>query len=162
MRNTIIKVAKILAKIIFAIIFGAMFWWFLEYFQLDIVTYKFSCCERCGNILFDREQPILAVCAGLAFFILAFLRVNDWKFILVTLAVAFLCFYPYWIFTFWTGHPRQECTALNYPRGSFPFINEIVMLIISGFWAGLCALPLLIIRGTRTLFYSEEAIKEEL
>ncbi len=152
----IIQILTVLTKIAFAIIFGALFWWFLESFQPDIVNYKFSCCERCGNILFEREQPILAFCAGLAFLVSAFLKVKGWKVILVTIGISFLCFYPYWLFTYWTAHSHQECTALNYPRRGLPFFNEFTMFIISGFWASLCAAALLIVQGISLIFNSKK------
>src|SRR4051812_43748397 len=145
-----IQTIQVVRNLIFAIIFGAMYWWFLEFIQPAVVDYKFSCCVRCGNILFDREQPILAFCAALSLLIFAFLNISGWKGILKTLAVSFSCFYLYWVFTYFMAHPvRRECTALNYPRGALPFFNEVAMLIMSAIWASVCAAVLLFYQGIK-------------
>lgn len=146
------KIIQIPGKTFIAVLFGAAFWYFLENLQAAIVNYRFSCCDRCGNILFDREQPVLAVCAGLSLLIFALLKINGWKGIVKTLAITFLCFYPYWLFTYILAHPvRQECTALNYPRGNLPFFNEIAQMAVSIFWAGICAAVLLFYQGIKTI-----------
>ena len=162
MNSQTLQIIKILKNIVFAIVFGAMFWWFLEFIQTITVNYKFSCCERCGNILFDREQPILAFCAALSCLILAFLKINGWRGILKTLAVTFACFYIYWLFTYISGHPRQECNALNYPRGALPFFNELAMYIVSGIWASICSVALIIYQGIRIIFSSKMTDEEIL
>ena len=144
-----IQIASILKNLVFAVIFGAMFWVFLELIQTAFVDSRFSCCERCGNILFDREQVILAFCAMISFLLTAFLNFKDWKGFLKTLAVSFLCFQIYFLITKWSALQSAECSALNYPRGS-PFgLNEFVMEAFTGIWATICAAVLIVYQQIR-------------
>ncbi len=142
-----VQPVRIIKAFVLAVIFGAMFWLFLELIQTTVVNLRFSCCERCGNILFDREQPILAFCAALSLLVFAFLKIKGWKGILKTLAVSFSCFLLYWLMTLVSGQNHEECSLLNYPNGRLPSLNEIVMLVVSGFWAGICAAALMIYQG---------------
>ena len=83
---------RTIKNLVLVIVFGAVFWMFLELFQTAIINLRFSCCERCGNILFAREQLILALCAMLSFLGAALLKIKGWKGVLKTLAVSVLCF----------------------------------------------------------------------
>ena len=138
-----IQTIQVLKNLLFAVIFGALFWLFLELIQSAFVNSRFSCCERCGNILFDAEQTILAFCAALSFFAVSFLKINGWKGVLKTLAVSFLCFQIYFLMTKWNASQSAECAALDYPRGSPLFLNEFVMEIFTGFWSIICAAALI-------------------
>jgi len=146
---------KIIFNLAAGALFGAAFWYFLELIQAGLVESKFSCCQRCGNILYEVEQPILAFCAGLSFFGSAFLPVRGWKVILKTFAISILSFEIYWAMTFWAGIHYEECTALNYPRGLFPILGGIAMEFEVLVWAVICTIVFLIFNQCRKVFVPE-------
>ena len=90
---------RTIKNLVLVIVFGAVFWMFLELLQTTVVNLRFGCCERCENILFAREHLILALCAMLSFLAAARLKTKGWKGILKTLAVSSLCFQIYFVLT---------------------------------------------------------------
>ena len=143
---------KILLNLAAALVFGALFWYFLETVQPGLVHLKFACCDRCGNILYDVEKPILTYCAALAFFCSTFLKLRGWTVILKAFAISWLCFQIYFVMTFWSGIHYEECTALNYPRGLFPIIGAIGMEIETLIWAMICSAVFLVFNQCRKAF----------
>ena len=83
---------RTIKNLVLVIVFGAVFWMFLELLQTTVVNLRFGCCERRGNILFDDEQTIFAFCAMLSLLVLAFLKIKGWSGVFKTLAVSVLCF----------------------------------------------------------------------
>jgi hypothetical protein len=140
-----------------SILVGLSFWYFLETIQADMVTWQSSCCERCANIIYDIDQPIIAFCTGLAFFASTFLAVRGWTVIFKAIAVCWGCFQIYWFMTFWAAIHYRECTAINYPKGLFPILGGISMEIETTVWALACAAIFLIYNQCRKLFVPPEA-----
>ncbi len=98
----------------------------------------------------------------LSFLAAARLKIKGWKGFLKTLAVSFLCFQIYFVLTKWSAFQSDECTALNYPRGSLPFLNEFVMQTFSGVWSGVCAAVLIVYQQIREILFSENRVKVAL
>lgn len=152
---------RILPRIPAAILFGAAYWLFLEFIQPEIVNRIYNCsfCERCANILYDKEQLVLAACAGLALFVAAFLKIRGFKGVLKIIAVSYLCFQVYSLLTIWSVVTSRECTALHRPR-IFPLVALVFLgvqlLITSGLWASLCAAPLLIFNALLSIVFERE------
>src|SRR5689334_10386499 len=123
-----IRTKQIVLQSLFALAFGAGFWLLLEALQPEIVNRIYNCgyCDRCANILYDREQLVLAFCAGLAFLAVAFLKLRGFKGVLKTLAVSFLCFQIYSLSTAWSVARAEECTALHRTRA--PFLLPLIFL----------------------------------
>jgi hypothetical protein len=152
---------RILLRLGLAALFGSAYYLFLEWIQPLAIETIYNCdsCARCANLLFDREQPILAVCAGLALFILGFLTIRGFRGGLKTLAVSFLVFQVYSLLTIWSVLRSEECTALYRVRA--PFVIAVVLLgieilMLSGLWAGLCALPILSFQALRSTVFADD------
>jgi hypothetical protein len=149
------SILKLFAPLVCAPFFGAAYWAFLERFQTAFVNaIHGTCCERCANILYDREQIPLAVCAALAFALAGLVNTKGWKGILKTLALVYLSFQIYSLLVAWSVMQAEECTALHRVR-AFPLLSFAILIIyllfLSGFWATLCAAPIVVFNLFRRL-----------
>lgn len=151
-----IRLVPIVLNLVLAVIFGALFWYFLERVQADFVQWKSACCERCANIVYDIGQPIIAFCGGLSFFVSSFFAVRGWKIIFKAIATSWLCFQIYWFMTFWAAIHYRECTAINYPKGLFPILGGISMQIETIVWAVSTAIIFLLYNVIRWVFLPDE------
>lgn len=156
-----INYRKLLIYLLCAPVYGAVFWMFLESIQPEIVNQIYNCnyCERCANILYDREQVVLAFCAALACFGLGFIKTKGFRGVLKTIGVNLLAFQVYSLLTIRSVILAHECTALHRER-SFPIFVLIILLIstaiTSAVWAGICAVPFVVFNIARALAFSEK------
>lgn len=154
-------ILKLLALAAIAPVFGYVYWTFLELLQPGIANQIYGCgfCSRCANILYDREQIVLAFCAGLAFVAAGFQKTGGSRGVLKTAAATYLSFQIYSLATVWSTLKAEECTALHRIR-VFPIAALILllieMLIISGFWAAICAAPLVLCNLIRSLVFRDD------
>ncbi|HEX8735508.1 MAG TPA: hypothetical protein VF721_09310 [Pyrinomonadaceae bacterium] len=159
MKNpSILKIVFLLAG---AAGFGALYWLFLETIQPSIVNRIYNCdyCDRCANVLYNKEQIILAFCAALAGAVAGLLNARGFRGVLKTIAAGYLCFQFYSLLTIWSVVRAEECTALHRPR-IFPLVALgfliVDMLIRSGVWAFFCAVPLLIFSFVQPVFFGRD------
>jgi hypothetical protein len=158
---TKINYQKLLINSSLAVTFGVIYWMFLENIQSAIVNRIYNCdfCDRCANILYDKEQIVLAFCAALALLVGGFLKMKGWRGVLKTIAVSYLCFQVYSLVTIWSVIRSEECTALHRPR-MFPIVALVFllidMLITSAAWAGICAAPLAVFNLSRAIIFPGE------
>jgi hypothetical protein len=144
-----------------AVIYGALYWGLLENIQPAIVNQIYNCsyCERCANILYDREQVVLALCAALAGAAVGLLRFKGFGGVFKTIFVTYLAFQVYSVWTIRSVIFAHECTALHRER-IFPVVALVIlvinMLLTSAVWAGICAAPLVLFNLVRTLVFTEK------
>jgi hypothetical protein len=133
----------------------------LEAIQPEIVNRIYNCdyCERCANILYDREQVMLALCAALACFALGFVKTKGFGGVFKTFGVTYLAFQVYSVWTIRSVVFSHECTALHRPR-IFPlvalFILVVDMLLTTAVWSAICAAPLAVFNLARSIVFSRE------
>ena len=162
-----INYTKALIHLPFAALYGAIYWLFLEKIQPDIVNKIYNCsfCERCANILYDREQIVLAYSAALACVGLAFVKTRGFTGVFKTVGVTYLAFQVYSLITIRSVILGQECTALHRER-IFPVVALVILLInmaiTSAVWAGICAAPLVFFNIVRSLITADREDSEPL
>lgn len=155
---------RIFSRLLFAVIFGTGFLILTEIGQPSLIVLtggRDDCCARCSDFLYDNAQPILALSAAVAFFSHFFIggKILGFRYIAKVIGVCWLSFQ---IFAVWTAAHlwlRTECTALYSPGPIFiigVFVVAIVLLVESAIWAGICAVPILLLGLVRKLVAPEE------
>lgn len=148
---------KIFVPFALAPLFGAVYWLFLDSFQTAFTgAIHGDCCDRCANILYDREQPVLAFCAAVAFVLTGLVAAKGWKGIFKTFLITQLSFQIYSLLVIWSVARVEECTALHRVRAPAPVsltILVVYLLIITGFWAALCTVPLIAFNSLRAAVF---------
>src|SRR5690349_20224606 len=82
-------------KIIFAIIFGALYLSLTAFIPYGYHFSALECCDMCEDFVFSHKHLILVFCAALSFFIPALRKINGWKGFFETVLVSYLCFQIY-------------------------------------------------------------------
>jgi hypothetical protein len=162
------NVRALLARLFICLSFGALFFAIAEVCQATFITLDYGCCERCSNYLFDRAQPVLAVCAALACFLYLWKRpasVSFKKSLRSAVIFSAAGFLGYFVFTGTNIYLRTECTALYSPGPGFLHsvaiggpIVAFVVLIESAFWSSICTLLLLMLGVAVRVFRPAEPI----
>jgi len=157
---------KIFLPLVIAPLFGIAYWAFLESFQPGFVdSLHGTCCTRCANILYDREQIPLAFCAAVAFALAGLINTQGLKGILKTLLITYLIFQIHSLLVILSVAHAEECTALHRVRApalASLTILVIYLLIVTGFWAGFCAAPIVAFNLLRAIVFSGKADSEPL
>jgi hypothetical protein len=151
------KIKVFAAQLLICVLLGAVFFVLEEIFQSWLATSRFACCDRCSNYLYDRSQPVLALCASVA--CLFYLRktmlvVSRIRYLLSTIIFSWISFLGYFLFMGISIFYRTECTALYSPGPGFmhslviggPIVG-IVLLIETTLWALSCMILLLVLGG---------------
>ena len=151
------KIKVFAAQLLLCLLFGVLFFILAEVCQGLLIAATSSCCERCSNYLYDRSQPVLALCAALAclFYIRrAIFSVSLIKYLLLTIIYSVVSFMGYFVFMGISIFERTECTALYSPGPGFmhsvviggPIVG-IVVSLETVFWALSCTILILILGG---------------
>jgi hypothetical protein len=133
-----------------SLLFGAIFFALEGVIRSVVIVALYGCCERCSNILYDRSQPVLALCA--VFACLRYLcktakTSTVCRRLGLTVALTWASFLGYFIFMGVTIYHRMECTALYSPGPGMmkswliggPIVG-LVVFVETSFWATLCTL----------------------
>jgi uncharacterized membrane protein len=152
-------------RLLSAIIFGAAFWLLTELSRdsLSGFTGGSSCCQRCTDFLYHSAQPVLALCAGAAFFCQSFISSTRGRLkqIVFKSVVCWLCFQIFSGWTAWHLLHRTPCTALYSPGPILPIgavVVVVVLLIESTVWMSICALMILPVEVVKAMLRRDEAI----
>ncbi len=162
------NVCAVFIRLFICLCFGALFFVIEEVCQSKFIERDHGCCERCSNYLYDRAQPVLALCATLACFLyiwkcpasVSFKR--SLRFAIILSATSFL---GYFVFIGTNVYLRTECTALYSPGPGFlhsvaiggPLV-AFVVLIECAFWSAICMVLLLMLRMVSRVFQPPEQI----
>lgn len=152
-------------KIIAACIFGAAFFGLtvLGQEKLTGLTGGDSCCQRCTDFLYHSAQPMLAFCAGAAFFCQSLFSetAGRLKRFAIRGAVCWLCFQTFSVWTAWHLLYRTPCTALYSPGHVLvfaPVVVVLVLLIESSIWMAICTPMILIVEGIKAALRKEDEV----
>ena len=116
------NVRALLTRLFICLCFGALFFAIEEVCQSKFIERDHGCCERCSNYLYDRAQPVLALCATLACFLYIWKCPasvsckRSLRFAIILSATSFL---GYFVFIGTNIYLRTECTALYSPGPGF-------------------------------------------
>lgn len=148
--------------------FGTLFFALEEFCQSTLVKWDYDCCERCANYLFDRAQPVLAICATLACLLYLWKSAASVSFTQsLRSAIIFsgASFLGYFVFVGANIYLRTECTALYSPGPGFLHsvliggpVVAFVLLIETVFWSSVCVILLLIVGALCSVFRPAEPI----
>jgi hypothetical protein len=166
------KIKVFAAQLLVCLSFGFLFFILEETGQAWFVATTTSCCERCNNYLFDRAQPVLALCAALA--CLFYLRrviftVSLLRYLLFTIIYSVVSFMGYFVFMGVTIFLRMECTALYSPGPGFmhsiPIGGPIVGIVVAletMFWSLSCMILLLVLGGIVKSVWQADVVERPL
>jgi hypothetical protein len=130
-----------------------------------LIDWKYDCCERCANYLFDRAQPVLAFCATLACFLYLWKCSASFSFkkSLRAATLGVTSFLGYFVYIGTNIYLRTECTALCSPGPEFLHsviiggpVVALVLLIESAFWSLICVILLLLLGAVSRVFRPAE------
>jgi len=162
------NVSALLITFFICLTFGALFFGVAEICQSTFITLDYGCCECCSNYLFDRAQPVLALCAMLACFLYLWkcpASVSFKKSLRSAIIFSATSFLGYFVFMGTNIYLRTECTALYSPGPGFlhsvaiggPLV-AFVVLIESAFWSAICMILLLVLGMVSRVFRPAEPI----
>jgi hypothetical protein len=163
-----LNLRALLTRLFICLSFGALFFAIAEVCQATFIELNYACCEQCGNYLFDRAQPVLALCAALACFLYLWkcpVSASLKKSLSSAVIFSAAGFLGYFGFTVANIYLRTECTALYSPGPGFLHsvaiggpIVAFVVLVESAFWSTICILLLLMLRVGARVFRPAEPI----
>jgi len=163
--NKTTQLRRLLFSSVVACIFGAAFWLLTELGQAKLtgLTGGDGCCQRCTDFLYNSAQPVLAFCAGAAYFCQSLVSSPKGRLKRAALkgALCWLCFQIFSAWTVWHLFHRTPCTALYSPGHVFVFGPVVVMLVLlieSSIWMAICALMILTIEGIKAALRKEDEI----
>jgi len=137
--------------LLLTIISGLIFYYFQDLIQ-SAITSADNGTVRCRNILYDRGQPIRAICAGLACFLYArkisSARGYNKRLFVDAFLYSGLSFFFYFVWLSKYIITRSECSALYSPGPigilGFPIVG-IVLLFEWSLWALACSIMVLLL-----------------
>ena len=157
-----------LTRLLICLGFGALFFAIAEICQSTFVSLEYGCCERCSNYLFDRAQPVLALCAAVACVLYVWkcpASVSFRKSLVSAVIFSAAGFLGYFVFTLTSIYLRTECTALYSPGPGFLHsvaiggpIVAFVVLVECVFWSSICMLLLVMLGAVARVFRPAEPI----
>lgn len=163
-----LKIEETSEKLVFSIIFGAIYGLFIGLSPLGRF-YSSQYCFDLGDeeFLFGSRQVVLSICAGLAFYTLTFLTINRWKGLLKTIGVSCLCLFLYAIFHIYQNILENPCF---FPGKSAAVTGElltkilIISTVITVFSTIICVPMLLIFKRILVRFFDrkDDFLKLEL